>query len=126
MWTSLTRATDFKNVTFFEHSQEEIFRLEESKLKQYVNLKINGYKTQDSLAKRKYYLYPFFKGEIYIDYEWFLNQDTKCHHCGINFYYELHNGSVCSNMSIDRENTTKCHMYDNCIMSCIDCNCSKY
>ena len=33
VWTAITRARELKNITFFEHSANEIKRLEESKLK---------------------------------------------------------------------------------------------
>ena len=126
VWTALTRATDFKNVTFFEHTDKEIKRLEESKLKQYFSLKINGYKNQDLMVKRLYYTYPFFDGEKYVDYDWFTKQNKFCYHCGVNFYYELNDGVVCSNMSVDRIDSTQSHVYNNCRMSCIHCNVNKY
>ena len=54
IWTALTRATDLKNITIFEHSIEECQVLEESKKKQKITLKIEGYKAQDKQAKRSF------------------------------------------------------------------------
>ena len=52
VWTAITRARDLNNVTHFEHPDDEVKVLEDSRLKQYFNLKINGYKKQDIEAKR--------------------------------------------------------------------------
>ena len=53
VWTSITRVRDLKIITLFEHSDEEVQRLEDAKLKQFLKLKIDGYKRQDIDAKRK-------------------------------------------------------------------------
>ena len=44
VWTAITRVRDLNNVTYFEHPDNEVKSLEDSRLKQYFNLKINGYK----------------------------------------------------------------------------------
>ncbi len=125
IWTAITRANKLSNVTIFQHSNREVEALEASKLKQYIKLKIENYKHQDELARRLFIKYPFFQDEHYVDYEWFVEHPDRCHHCGENFYYELNNGTVESNVSIDRINNTQSHTVGNCVLSCIHCNVSK-
>ena len=124
IWTAITRANKLSNVTIFQHSNREVEALEASKLKQYIKLKIENYKHQDELARRLFIEYPFFQDEHYVDYEWFVEHPDRCHHCGENFYYELNNGTVESNVSIDRINNTQSHTVGNCVLSCIRCNVS--
>ena len=86
VWTAITRARELKNITFFEHSANEIKRLEESKLKQFLKLKIDGYKRQDLDAKRT------ICNEMYIDVEWFSDQiftHQNCTVCNTKYYYVL-------------------------------------
>ena len=47
VWTALTRASSFKDVTIFKHSEQEKKALEKCKLKQYFDLKIKNYIEQD-------------------------------------------------------------------------------
>ena len=125
IWTAITRANKLSNITIFKHSNKEVEAIEESKMKQYVKLKIENYKHQDLLAKRSYIKYPFFHEEHYVDYNWFVEQPDKCHYCGENFYYNLINGTVESNTSVDRIDNTEAHVINNCLLSCIHCNVSK-
>ena len=64
VWTALTRATNLNNVTIFMHSHEKNSRFENSKIKQYFKIKIQGYKSQDKKANRE------FKEENYITVDW--------------------------------------------------------
>ena len=50
--TALTRCWDLSAVTVFLHSDKEVRSLEVSKLKQYINHKVEGYKEQDTVAGR--------------------------------------------------------------------------
>ena len=54
VWTAITRVRDLDNITYFEHSNDEVEALEESKLKQYLKLKIGGkiWMQNDLLTKR--------------------------------------------------------------------------
>ena len=52
VWTAITRVRDLKNITYFEHSENEVKRLEDARLKQFLKLKIDAYKRQDIDAKR--------------------------------------------------------------------------
>ena len=38
VWTAITRVRDLDNITYFEHSELEVRRLEDSKLIQYLKL----------------------------------------------------------------------------------------
>lgn len=53
VWTALTRATDFDNVTIFEHSSSELKSLNESRVKQYLKEKIESYKEQERVEGRR-------------------------------------------------------------------------
>ena len=125
IWTAITRANKLSNITIFKHSNKEVEALEESKLKQYIKLKIENYKHQDELVKRSYTKYPFYHEEHYVDYGWFVQQPDSCHYCGESFYYNVANGTVESNVSVDRINNTYGHTVGNCLLSCIYCNVSK-
>ena len=54
IWTSLTRANDFNNVSIYVHSQKEIEALTKSRIKQYFENKVEGYKLQYDNAGRLY------------------------------------------------------------------------
>ena len=68
VWTAITRVRDLNNITYYEHSEFEVRRLEDSKLIQYLKLKIDNYKKQDTEAKRT------ICKEKYIDDYWLLNK----------------------------------------------------
>ena len=116
IWTALTRATDLKNITIFEHSIEECQVLEESKKKQKLTLKIEGYKTQDKQAKRT------FNTDDYVNVDWINSQEQKCFHCGIHFYYHMENGDAETNLTVDRIDNHIAHVKKNCRLCCINCN----
>lgn len=46
VWTALTRATDFDNVTIFQHPKEEVTNLHISRVKQYFEQKSELQKTR--------------------------------------------------------------------------------
>ena len=79
VWTAITRVRDLENITYFEHSNDEVEALEESKLKQYLKLKIDGYKRQDMDAKRQ------INKDKCIDLSWLCEQvrnNNNCSPCG--------------------------------------------
>ena len=75
VWTAITRVRDLKNVTYFEHSNDEVERLEQTKMIQYLKLKIENYKKQDLEAKRN------IVKDKYIDVDWLLHQIDNNHYC---------------------------------------------
>ena len=44
VWTTITRVRDLNNITYFEHSELEVQQFCDSKIKQYLNLKIDNYR----------------------------------------------------------------------------------
>ena len=127
IWTALTRATSFKNVTIFKHSDKECKALERCKIKQYYELKIQNYIQQDILSGRikKENDTLYCKNVViddYINYEWFMDQEFKCYLCGCNFYFELEDGRVNSNISADRVDCSLPHTINNCKICCYQCN----
>ena len=119
IWTALTRATDLKNITIFEHSIEECQFLEESKKKQKLTLKIEGYKCQDKQAKRT------FNNDDYVNVIWIKSQEQKCFNCGIHFYFHMENGDVETNLTVDRIDNRIAHIKKNCRLCCLKCNVSR-
>ena len=123
VWTAITRVRDLKNITFFEHSENEVQRLEDTKLKQFLKLKIDGYKRQDIEAKRT------IDKEKYVDVDWFCHQvlnNERCTLCNCKYYIvtDERNQIMC-NISIDRLDNDISHHKDNCHLLCVECNKSK-
>ena len=123
VWTSITRVRDLDNITYFEHSHEEVQRLSDAKLMQYLKLKIEGYKKQDIEAKRT------IDKEKYIDDDWLFKQIEKnknCPLCHSNYYIALDDeNNVRCNISVDRLNNDLEHTKENCHLLCVECNSKK-
>ena len=51
IWTAITRSTELKNITIFEHPADEIEALTIARQNQYFKFKINNYIRQDKEAK---------------------------------------------------------------------------
>ena len=118
LWTALTRATDFKHVSFFQNRETE-FEFREQKLHSYLRNKIQGYKQQDMKANRELNL------DNYIDMEWCLDRlNGTCGKCGCGFWFETKKGLVNSNFTCQRVENSFSHSKDNCIAYCDYCNCS--
>ena len=66
IWTGISRLRDLKKITYFEHSKDEVGYLEESKLKQYLYLKIERYKQQDNEANQKINKENFIDVDSYV------------------------------------------------------------
>jgi len=120
VWTAITRATDLNNITIFRHSDAEKNTLYRSKLRQYFELKIGGYKTQDKKANRE------FKDDEFITVTWLANEfekSQKCGHCKKQFErYIDKNNHVISNITVDRIDNVKPHIMSNCVLRCLECN----
>ena len=123
VWTAITRVRDLKNITFFEHSPEEVQRLEDAKLRQFIKLKIDGNKRQDIDAKRK------IEKDKYVDVQWFSQQvlaNDRCPLCCCKYYIVTdEKNKIMCNISIDRIDNRIAHHRDNCHLMCIECNKSK-
>ncbi len=120
VWTAITRVRDLDKITYFEHSQDEVQSLEDSKLKQFLKLKIDGYKRQDMDAKRT------INKEDFIDVTWFCKQvlsHDRCPLCNCKYYIvtDERNDIKC-NISVDRLDNEIFHSKENCQLMCIECN----
>ena len=93
--------------------------MEVSKLKQYINHKIEGYKEQDTVAGRGV-------AENYCDWEWFNQEFSKCascFHCQKSFEFKLDDENyVNSDLTFDRLDDNLGHVKDNLVLSCKYCN----
>ena len=118
LWTAITRATDFNNVSFYENTEAEQDRVEQ-KLMNYFKNKIEAYKQQDRKAGRELNL------DNYVDVDFCMDRmNGTCGKCGCDFYFETKKGNINSNFSCQRVDNNFSHTKDNCIAYCVDCNCA--
>ena len=130
IYTAISRCVSFDQITIFKHSDNECKALEKCKYNQYFDLKIKNYIQQDIIASRitKDNDNLYYKGCLinnYIDSNWIKEQKQKCVICNENFVYELEDGKIISNMSVDRIKNDLPHTNSNCQMCCVYCNRSK-
>ena len=123
VWTAITRVRELDNITYYEHSPDEIQRLQESQIIQYLKLKIENYKKQDIDAKRNICV------ENYIDVNWLMNEIGKHDYCSLcNCQYYMvrdSNNDIRCNISVDRLDNDMDHTKENCHLLCVECNKSK-
>lgn len=122
VWTALTRATDFKNVTIFQHSKDDVCALTRCRVKQYFEKKVDGYKTQDKLAERPWKTNTFVTAE-WINEEYGKLKIKQCSCC--KSPYEVfvdQDGTVKSNLTVDRIDSNLPHLKTNCRLLCKTCN----
>ena len=123
VWTAITRVRELDNITYYEHSPDEIQRLQESQIMQYLKLKIENYKKQDIDAKRN------INVENYIDVNWLMNEIGKHDYCSLCNcqYYMVRDGNndIRCNISVDRIDCEISHEKENCHLLCVECNCKK-
>ena len=119
-WTAITRARRLDDVIYFQHGGNEVKRLEQSRMTQYLKLKIDFYKRQDMDAKRD------FEKIKYIDVSWFedaISKADRCSLCCCSYYMVLGDcNNVMCNISVDRIDNEIRHHKDNCQLLCIECN----
>lgn len=125
LWTAITRSRSLDNVQIFIHSDTEVERFTESKIKQYFKFKCAGYVAQDTKANRKW------ETKDYIDADWINTEikvyGTTCKFCNKNMtIYVNENGNVESNLTVDRADNSKAHIKSNCSICCLNCNISKH
>ena len=123
IWTAITRVRELKNVTIFEHCDQEVQKLTQSRKEQYFKMKIENYKKQDIEGKRD------IDKKDYINTQWFYNEIDKnkqCSLCNVEYYTVLdENNNVCCNITADRIDNDVCHSKENCRLLCVECNRSK-
>ena len=61
----------------------------------------------------------------YIDYDWFTQKEFKCYICDKAFDIEIIDGTVHSDMTVDRVNSELQHIKNNCELCCLSCNRNK-
>ena len=123
IWTSITRTDDLSKITVFEHNIDEVNSLTASKMVQYFTMKVGNYKLQDKKAGRT------FKNDEYVTAEWIRttkkDQKNECCICKCPLELCLNDGTVTSNVTVDRINNKFAHTKTNCKLSCIKCNTSR-
>ena len=123
MYTALTRARRFDNITIYLNNDNMVQQFKENRYKQYFKFKIDNYKHQDRKKSRTY------TDEDYIDHDFFTNhmkESMLCKVCCKAFELYLDNdNNVQSNITVDRINNSLAHLKTNCFLSCIHCNCTR-
>ena len=123
LWTAITRARKLSNVSVFIHSDEEVYRLTQSRIRQYFNMKVTSYQNQDNKANRVYIKDDF------VDEAWIQKQlEGKMHCMFCKKHMELYideNSNVQSNITVDRKDNSKAHTKANSQICCLKCNITK-
>jgi len=121
VWTAITRARALDNIQIFEHSEDEVASLGKARVKQYLDMKVAGYKEQDKAKNR------VFKDDEFVTSEWIKNKFDKCKTCqGCKKTMELYiddNSNVKSNITVDRLDNKLAHIKGNIRLLCYQCNC---
>ena len=115
LYTAVTRATELKNV-FFYNPKEASADYDEEVLDKYLNKKVDNYKKQDYNHGR-----PLT--DNYVTADWIKSQFGKtCNGCGDCLRFEIKDGKVESNLSADRVDNSECHHLNNVVPMCVACN----
>jgi hypothetical protein len=113
IYTCATRATELKNVVFFDGSNDDF---DESMLDKYLDKKVQNYKKQDHQHQRTI-------TENYVTADWLKSQFGKtCQDCGDCLRFDIKDGKVESNLSADRVDNSECHHINNIVPLCVSCN----
>lgn len=117
LWTMITRATDYSNISVMVHSRDTINKYNNNYLNVHWSTKINGYLRQDHIAGRKI-------SQNYIDNSWVINQfkaqNSQCYYCAKTMsVINLHD------LTVDRIHNQYDHHTNNCVLSCLRCNVTK-
>ena len=113
IYTCATRATELKNVLFFNGSTEEF---DEAILDKYLTRKVENYRKQDLQHGR-----PLT--DNFITPAWLKAQFGKvCHDCGDCFRFDIEGIVVESNLSADRVDNLECHHLNNIVPLCVTCS----
>jgi hypothetical protein len=113
LYTAVTRATELKNVFFFDGAKEDH---DETVLDRYLTKKVENYKKQDQQHGRQV-------TDNFVTEAWLKAQFGKvCHDCGDCFRFDVKDGRVESNLSADRVDNDECHHLNNIVPLCVTCN----
>ena len=86
-------------------------------------MKLANYKRQDVTAKREWNEEEYITMDDFT--QLYIECKQKCPDCDTPLERSIENGSVISNISIDRLDNSLAHVKKNCRMCCITCNCKK-
>jgi hypothetical protein len=118
IYTSVTRATELKNVFFYD-PKEASAGYDEAVLDKYLKKKVDNYKKQDYQHGRQLV-------DNYVTADWLKSCFGKnCPGCGDVLRFEIIDGKVESNMSADRSDNSESHHLNNVVPCCVPCNQSK-
>jgi hypothetical protein len=113
IYTAVTRATELKNVVFFNGSTDEF---DEAILDKYLEKKVQNYKKQDYQHQRTI-------TDNYVTADWLKAQFGKtCQDCGDCLRFDVKDGKVESNLSADRCDNSEGHHLNNIVPLCVACN----
>jgi hypothetical protein len=121
IYTAVSRTDDINKITVFQNSDDDEY-VDKSiryQIKKYLIRKCDGYKAQDTKAKREY------NDDSFVDADWINKQFMKSGSCGVcKVPYEVNyeNDAVVSNITVDRIDCSKPHHRSNCRLMCMDCN----
>jgi hypothetical protein len=116
LYTSITRATDLKQVQFFDYDEN---KESEEEMYQYFQRKVERYKQQDRKAKRKIDEHTYITKDILVS--WI---GKSCNSCGDCLVYSRFNGKIDCNLTAQRVSNSDSHTIENVIPYCLYCNTS--
>ena len=115
LYTSVTRATELKNV-YFDDPKVATAEYDEVVLDKYLAKKVDNYKRQD-------YQHGRALVENYVTTDWLKSSfGNNCPGCGDMLRFEIIHGKVESNMSADRCDSSERHHLNNIVPCCVPCN----
>jgi hypothetical protein len=124
IWVALTRCRNLNDLTVFIHSDDEVKRFSESKIKQYYSFKVENYKMQDINAGRDWVDAEFIDTKFIMDQV--TKNNMKCSYCLKDIQVFINSlGEVSSDLTIDRKDNKIAHTKLNCKLCCFTCNVSK-
>ena len=116
IYTAVNRATELKNVVFFNGATSGDEGANDAILDAYLEKKVSNYVKQDLERGREV-------TENFVTKEWLKAQFGKvCHDCGDCFRFDIRDGRVESNLSADRVDCSECHHLNNIVPLCVSCN----
>ena len=113
LYTAVTRATELKNVFFF-NGPSEVF--DEEVLDKYLSKKVDNYRKQDITHKREVVDNFITPARLKAQF------GKTCQDCGDCFRFDIRDGKVESNLSADRVDNSECHHLNNVVPLCVSCN----
>eukprot|EP00466_Bigelowiella_natans_P019835 jgi/Bigna1/137110/aug1.37_g11818 len=114
LWTAMTRSTDLSQIQIYQHSDKECYRLKESMITQKLRMKVSSYRSQDKRAGRTW------EEKEHIDEKWMKRTVNNHPHCPV-----CRCGFTADNVSVDRIDNAQPHLWNDCRLTCVECNLSR-